>query len=58
MRWWRELPTYGQVSLGEIWPGVSVALRARGSSTEKLFTPWNPGPPSSGSVCASTERTR
>ena len=37
-RWRAELPTYEQVSLGEVWPGVTVALRARGRSMEKVFT--------------------
>ncbi len=37
-RWRSELPTWEQVSLGEVWPGVTVALRARGRSIEKVFT--------------------
>jgi uncharacterized repeat protein (TIGR01451 family) len=37
-RWRTGLPTYGQVSLGEVWPGVEVSLAARGGSVEKLFT--------------------
>jgi hypothetical protein len=37
-RWRAALPTYGQVSLGEVWPGVEVSLVARGRSVEKLFT--------------------
>ena len=36
---WRSgLSTWEQVSLGEVWPGVSVAVRARGRSMEKVFT--------------------
>jgi hypothetical protein len=37
-RWRSALPAYDQISLGEVWPGVSVALRARGPSIEKIFT--------------------
>jgi hypothetical protein len=37
-RWRAALPTSEQVSLGEVWPGVTVALRARGRSMEKVFT--------------------
>jgi hypothetical protein len=37
-RWRASLPTWEQVSLGEVWPGVTVALRARGRSMEKVFT--------------------
>jgi len=37
-RWSSELSTWEQVSLGEVWPGVTVALRARGRSMEKVFT--------------------
>ena len=37
-RWRAALPTWEQVSLGEVWPGVTVALRAQGRSMEKVFT--------------------
>jgi hypothetical protein len=37
-RWRPAVPTYDQLSLGEVWPGVTVALRARGRSVEKVFT--------------------
>jgi len=37
-RWRAGLPTYEQVSLGEVWPGIEVSLAARGGSVEKLFT--------------------
>jgi hypothetical protein len=37
-RWRAALPTSEQVSLGEVWPGVTVALRAPGRSMEKVFT--------------------
>jgi hypothetical protein len=30
--------TYDEVSLGEVWPGVDVSLRARGKNVEKIFT--------------------
>ena len=32
------LPTYASVDLGEVWPGVTVALHAAGRSVEKYFT--------------------
>jgi hypothetical protein len=37
-RWRRGIGTYESVSLGEIWPGVSVSLKAQGKNVEKLFT--------------------
>ena len=36
--WRPRVPTYEQVGLGEVWPGVEVALRARGRGIEKVFT--------------------
>lgn len=36
--WRAQVPTWEQVSLGEVWPGVTVSLRARGRSIEKVFT--------------------
>lgn len=33
-----NLPSYGQVELGEVFPGVSVALKATNANVEKLFT--------------------
>ncbi len=36
---WRSgLPTFEEVRLGEVWPGVSVALRAHARTVEKVFT--------------------
>jgi hypothetical protein len=36
---WRSgIATYEGVSLGQVWPGVSVSLRAHGKNVEKLFT--------------------
>jgi uncharacterized repeat protein (TIGR01451 family) len=43
-QWRRDAPTYGQIALGEVWPGVAVALRARGRGIEKVFT-LSPGTP-------------
>jgi uncharacterized repeat protein (TIGR01451 family) len=37
-RWRSALPTSMQIGLGEVWPGVTVALRARGGGVEKVFT--------------------
>ncbi len=36
--WKTDLATYDSVSLGEVWPGVDVRLRAYGRTMEKLFT--------------------
>ena len=36
---WRSgIATYEGVSLGQVWPGVSLSLRAHGKNVEKLFT--------------------
>ena len=37
-RWRSAVPTYDEVSLGEVWQGVDVALRPRGRGVEKIFT--------------------
>jgi hypothetical protein len=37
-RWVRGLATLDDISLGNVWPGVSVSLRAHGKSVEKVFT--------------------
>ena len=36
-RWRNGLPTFDAVSLGEVWPGISLDLRAHGKNVEKLF---------------------
>lgn len=36
-RWRSDLPSYDEVSLGDVWPGVSVSLRAHAGNVEKLF---------------------
>ena len=37
-RWQRDLATYDEVSLGRVWPGVAVTLRAHARNVEKIFT--------------------
>ena len=37
-RWQNDLPTYEEVRLGRVWPGVSMVLRAHGRNVEKVFT--------------------
>ncbi len=37
-RWQSGSPSYEEISLGEVWRGVSVSLRAHGGNVEKLFT--------------------
>jgi hypothetical protein len=37
-RWRSGLETFEGVSLGEVWPGIRLELRARGKNVEKLFT--------------------
>ncbi|CAK0745916.1 hypothetical protein CCP3SC15_130023 [Gammaproteobacteria bacterium] len=37
-QWQTGVSTYGQVSLGEVWPGVQVRLNAHGKNAEKIFT--------------------
>ena len=36
--WKRDLSTYQEVRLGEVWSGVWVSLRARADNVEKIFT--------------------
>ena len=40
--WQTNLPTYNFINLGELYPGITVKLRATGSNIEKLFF-VNPG---------------
>src|SRR5712691_1245626 len=37
-RWRADVRTYEEVSMGEVWPGVSLAVRGRGGGVEKIFT--------------------
>jgi len=45
-RWGSGLATFEGVSLGEVWPGISLDLRAHGKNVEKLFTVDPGGDPS------------
>ena len=37
-RWRPGVPGYDRLGLGEVWPGVTVDLRAHGCNVEKVFT--------------------
>ncbi|MGD9346385.1 MAG: SBBP repeat-containing protein [Candidatus Aminicenantes bacterium] len=37
-KWKREIPTYNSVSLGEVYEGIELNLRAYGNNIEKIFT--------------------
>jgi hypothetical protein len=37
-RWHRRVRTWQSVSLGEVYPGITLELRARGRTVEKVFT--------------------
>lgn len=41
-RWRENLPTYDEVTLGDVYPDIELRLRARGGTVEKLFF-VNPG---------------
>ena len=41
-KWRTDLPTYNIVSLGEVYPGIELALKAYGENVEKIFR-VNPG---------------
>jgi hypothetical protein len=45
-RWKSDTSTYQAISLGEIWPGIRMELRARGRNVEKVFTVEPRGDPS------------
>ena len=45
-RWRSSLDTFERVSLGEVWPGIRLELRARGKNVEKLFRVEPSGDPS------------
>jgi hypothetical protein len=45
--WKSNLPTYGLVNLGEVYPGISFTLKTYGSRVEKIFTVAPGGSPSS-----------
>lgn len=37
-QWQQGVPTYNQISLGEVYPGIDLTLKAYGNNVEKLFT--------------------
>src|SRR5262245_38238853 len=37
-RWQRDVASYADVTLGAVWPGISVTLAAHGKQVEKVFT--------------------
>jgi hypothetical protein len=36
--WTSGIATYEEVTLGQVWPGVTLSLRAHGKNVEKIFT--------------------
>ena len=61
--WKRGLETYEETSLGQVWQGVTVSLRAHGKNVEKVFTVQPGGDPSrirmlvAGARSLATDRT-
>jgi hypothetical protein len=45
-RWRSGLPTFEGISLGEVWPRISLDLKAHGNNVEKIFTVLPGGDPS------------
>ena len=37
-RWRRNVPVYGRIDLGDVWPGINVELISHGANIEKRFT--------------------
>src|SRR5262249_45206560 len=37
-RWQPDVPSYADVDLGAVWPGISVTLAAHGKQVERVFT--------------------
>ena len=37
-QWQRNIPTYQQLDLGEVYPGIALSLTAHGNNVEKIFT--------------------
>jgi hypothetical protein len=40
--WRTNIPTYDGITLGTLWPGINLSLKAHGNNVEKIFT-VNPG---------------
>ncbi len=36
--WRADVPSYQSVSLGEVWPGIGIEIKASGGNAEKVFT--------------------
>ena len=41
-KWKSQVPTYESITVGEVSPGITLSLKAKGKSVEKIFTvaPW------------------
>lgn len=37
-RWRKDVPAYGRIGFGEVWPGIEVDLVSKGNNIEKRFT--------------------